>query len=42
MSTVTVDISDRIATITLNRPRTLNAITREGALLSASISLWKG
>lgn len=29
-STVTVGISDRIATITLNRPRTLNAITADG------------
>ncbi|KAF8192986.1 ClpP/crotonase-like domain-containing protein [Pholiota molesta] len=28
-STVTVDISDRIATITLNRPKTLNAVTAE-------------
>jgi len=28
-STVTVGISDRIATITLNRPRTLNAITAD-------------
>ncbi|GLB34998.1 putative enoyl-CoA hydratase/isomerase [Lyophyllum shimeji] len=29
MSALTVDISDRIATITLNRPRTLNALTAE-------------
>ncbi|KAF8154512.1 ClpP/crotonase-like domain-containing protein [Crassisporium funariophilum] len=29
MSTVTVDISERIATITLNRPKSLNAITTE-------------
>ncbi|KAF9474665.1 ClpP/crotonase [Pholiota conissans] len=28
-STVTVHVSDRIATITLNRPRTLNAVTAE-------------
>jgi peroxisomal 3,2-trans-enoyl-CoA isomerase len=28
-ATVTVEISDRIATITLNRPKTLNAITTE-------------
>ena len=27
---VTVDISEGIATITLNRPRSLNAITVEG------------
>ncbi|KAF4610094.1 hypothetical protein D9613_010629 [Agrocybe pediades] len=29
VSTVTVNIADRIATITLNRPKTLNAITAE-------------
>lgn len=30
MSAVLIDISDRIATITLNRPASLNAITRDG------------
>lgn len=29
-STITIEISDRIATITLNRPASLNAITTEG------------
>ncbi|KAF9044280.1 ClpP/crotonase-like domain-containing protein [Panaeolus papilionaceus] len=29
MSTITLDIADRIATITLNRPKTLNALTKD-------------
>ena len=30
MSAITVDIADGIATITLNRPKSLNVITKEG------------
>ncbi|PPQ74664.1 hypothetical protein CVT24_003821 [Panaeolus cyanescens] len=29
MSTITLEVSDRIATITLNRPKSLNALTKE-------------
>jgi len=36
MSTVTIDVSDSIATITLNRPRTLNALTAEDYEMLAS------
>ena len=35
-STVTLQVSDRIATITLNRPKTLNALTPEGSFPSCS------
>ena len=36
MSTVSVHVSESIATITLDRPRTLNSITAEGKLYSSS------
>ena len=36
MSTVSVHVSEGIATITLDRPRTLNSITAEGKLYSAT------
>lgn len=36
MSTITLDIADRIATITLNRPKTLNALTKDGKYLAAA------
>lgn len=43
MSGVTVEVSQKIATITLNRPKTLNALTHEGTsppnLFSSSPSL---
>ena len=40
MSTVTLNISEGIATITLNRPSTLNALRPEGALQTEVID-WK-
>lgn len=33
MTTIQVDVSNNIATITLLRPRTLNALTLEGEVL---------
>ena len=38
MSTVSVHVSEGIATITFNRPKSLNSITIEGMLLHVTIN----